>query len=80
MDKLRTIIGPAPSEIPFEDLIKRLAPERERVRQALARFRASPPPRKKSSKKPKANAELSKLLKETGMSPGDLMRLIEEEE
>jgi len=78
MDKLALIIGPAPSELPFDQLLVRLSVERNRTREAIARYRAQPAGKVSKPTKKKRNAEMSKLLVETGLTPEELSALIKE--
>lgn len=51
MDKLRLVIGPAPSELPLDELIRKLEKERARINKLLER---KPKVRKTKAKKAKA--------------------------
>ena len=77
MEKLKLIIGPAPSELPLGDLIERLSRERERVALTLARTIAAPKkaaskaaraPRQKRAKKTMKVEDFNILLKDLGVS------------
>ena len=82
MKNLIPIIGLAPSEIPFQELLLRLSNERARVREAVASWISSPTPihRIKSEVKEKKGKSLDKSLKEliaqTGLTESQLLELI----
>ena len=75
MNRLPSVIGPAPSELPWDSLIHKLTLERNRVRIALASYipkqakkKASPESlRKRAMKK-----EIQEMLKLAGVSPQEL--------
>lgn len=80
MNRLVEIIGPAPTELPLPALISRLRNERERIRVAIEEYKAQtyvtkakPKPKAKDKAKPKLLAEAKKL----GMSPDDVLALIQ---
>jgi len=69
MEKLKLVIGPAPSEMPYDQLIENLMRERERINQVLyapkatkkkAKAKATPRPKKTISRK-KADEILRRL-------------------
>lgn len=78
MDRLPSVIGPAPSELPFSEFLEKLSKERERVRQSLEEFRKRKTPSKKSGgrRKPRAKG-ITKALKEAGLSKEEFLRGIE---
>ena len=77
MNQLPRIIGPAPSELPPDALIIRVRTERNRVREALARFKARPIKRSGGPrKKGMSRANMSQLLTETGMSVEELKAML----
>ena len=87
MDRLVSVIGPAPSEFSLEDFIlTRLEPERARVTKELTDFRnqvvpSRKPGKKKSSKprKPSKRSEEAKLLallKEKGLTPAEFQQML----
>lgn len=53
MEKLKLVIGPAPHEMPYDDLVRRLIDERERINKVLF----SPKPVKKVVTKVKAKSK-----------------------
>jgi hypothetical protein len=55
MEKLKQIIGPAPSELPYDTLVGNLMLERERINQVLY---SAKPTKKAVSKKSKAAPKL----------------------
>lgn len=73
MNRLVTIIGPAPSEQSWEDAMLRLRKERCRVREELELFKL----RTTTSRKPKAKKvttrSMNALAKETGLSKGEML-------
>jgi hypothetical protein len=78
MEKLKLIIGPAPSELPLEDLIEKLSQERLRVSLALQKAVVAPKkaaskakaagPRKPRAKKTMKLKDFNALLKNLGVS------------
>ena len=84
MDRLVSVIGPAPSELSLEDyLAQRLIPERSRVTEELIKFRNQVTnPKKKKAKARKAakprgeNARILALLKEKGISPEEFRQIL----
>jgi len=74
MNILPTVIGPAPSELSFEDFKLKLTSERERVRRGLDWFREI---RFKPKTKKSAAAGLSKLMKESGLTHTEMLKGIE---
>ena len=72
MNNLVRIIGKAPSEMSDEALAAALTKERNRVREAIERFNATPV---KAARKKK----LSKIVAESGFSIDEIRLLIEEE-
>lgn len=77
MERLKEVIGPAPSEMSDEALLARLAEERKRVGEALEGFfknkgkakRKRKPAKKRKAKKPSAE----QLLLELGMTEEELL-------
>lgn len=80
MDRLISIIGPAPSELSQEDLFVRLRKERDRVREALIAFRESTSFRQSrtKAKAPKVDP-LAAIAAAAGLSPEELRKLISAE-
>lgn len=80
MQRLINIIGKAPSELSFPDLVTRLSKERNRVRQALERFRTLPvkTAKKPSQKKASSQGEqdIKKLMKEGKVTKSKILELI----
>ena len=72
MDNLARTIGPAPSELPLEEMMKKIAGERRRVNLAIQQWREENLPKKKkrkTSKKAKAKKldTVAKALADIGM-------------
>ena len=80
MQKLISIIGKAPSELSFPDLVAKLTTERNRVRQALERFRALPIKtiRKKAKEITTQGGakDIKKLMKEGKVTKSKILELI----
>lgn len=76
MDNLSRIIGPAPSEMSFEELQKKLSEERSRVTKAIESTRFTTPKPKRASTKPKSKRVTAKALQQlldgTGISLEEL--------
>lgn len=62
MEKLRLVIGPAPSELPYEDLLARLANERERMTKALHAAKPARKSRRTPSGTPKRRKRQSRKM------------------
>ena len=71
MDNLARIIGPAPSELSDAELTARLVTERNRVRDAIERFRAAP------AKAARATST-KKLIKDSELTYEEIMEAIQE--
>lgn len=78
MDRLVSVIGPAPSELNYEDLITKLRTERERISRSLVALR-QPSARKAKAVAKKTTKTLSALAKQHGLAVGDLQKLLEKE-
>lgn len=92
MNNLPRVLGPAPSELPFEVFVQtRLRRERSRVARSLELFRSGVVPswnkKKKSTtttkskprqSKAKLGREISSFLSETGLSPEEFRQLAQE--
>lgn len=84
MQRLISIIGKAPSELPFPDLLSKLAKERDRVRQALERFREGAKAPVKQASKAKARspssdgAAIKKLISSGKISKSKILELIQQ--
>lgn len=81
MDRLPSVIGPAPSELSSEALMKRLRTERSRVQETLQFFRDNSTPSKRRKKGPSMKAKATKLddvMKATGLSIEEIMAKIKE--
>ena len=88
MNRLPSVIGPAPSELPLEALHARLRIERDRVRSALQAFKdgyALAKPAKTArtktarAKQPSKAAKFDNLASQYGLSPEELMNLLKED-
>jgi len=75
MDKLRLIIGAAPTEMTLDDLRVKLLEERERVRKGLDFFKNFS--QRKGKKKATKATKLDALMKEAGISPAQFLKGIE---
>ena len=78
MNRLITIIGPAPSELTFQHLVEKLQVERQRVRDALERFRLQPvkKPRVAKSKATSDEMDIKKMLKEGVITMSDVREIL----
>jgi len=76
MNKLVFVIGKAPSEIPFSDLLSRLALERERISALALAFRGGKKPKRKAVSKSKkvSQKDLAKIAEMTGVDLSQLMK------
>lgn len=73
MEKLKLVIGPAPSELPYEELLKKLSAERERMSAVMhlapkgAKAKRRTPSTRKQTKKRSSKklnaAEIAKMQK-----------------
>ena len=84
MDRLKRIIGPAPSELTAEALVWKIEGEHRRVSGMLQAFRERPPKgarKKKAAPKPKAakNKDLIKAAEELGLSVEEFIALAKEQ-
>ena len=75
MDNLKHIIGPAPSEMTEAEVATLLTSERNRVRDAIERFKARPTTQSVRAKR----NETKKLVLDSGFSVDQLLQLIQEE-
>lgn len=57
MDRLGAVLGPAPSEVPLEELERKIRLRQELVGSELFAFRNQPPPKKKGGKKKASKAD-----------------------
>lgn len=81
MERLTSIIGPAPSELSHEALLARLRLERERIREALQAFRESTSPRQSRSKSPVPKGDpLDRIAASLGMTKEEMVALIKEDQ
>lgn len=80
MDRLTSIIGLAPSELPWNDLLVKLRVERERVRKALELWSSSRGLKRKPSK-PKGitPAGIKLIAKETGQTIEEVEKIFSDE-
>ena len=84
MNSLTRVLGPAPSELPFEELLEKLSLERDRMRRNLIWFQNNNAQRKPKKAAPKAKAgggrapKLSTLAKRAELSPELLAQALEE--
>ena len=78
MNKLKLIIGPAPSELSYEALLARLSKERERISSVIEKMRMPRAKKAKVKKKKKATkvsqADLLKLQEASGVDLSSLMK------
>jgi len=73
MNRLPSIIGPAPSELSYAAFKDKLAEEHERVRQSLAEFRQRNLGKRGGVKKKKATG-LAANLKSAGLSQAEFLK------
>ena len=76
MNKLPSVIGPAPTEVSLETFKEKLSGERNRVRESLEEFRS----RRfgsKGGKKPKKAKGIAAVLKASGLSQSDFLKGLE---
>jgi len=77
MNRLVSIIGPAPSELSFPELITRLELERSRVRAALERFRTQPIKSAARPKKPASDeAQIKRMIKDGLITQEEILLII----
>ena len=79
MDRLPSIIGPAPSELSHADLLLKIRTERERVRRAIELFKGRMLGGKSGKKKGLTKAAINKILKDSGLTPEQLDGFLKEE-
>lgn len=85
MDRLPSVIGPAPSELPFDQLIEKLQKERKRITTSIAMWRQNGSwergkPKKTKTKTKKAISKASaSALAAAGISPEEFRALLEQE-
>lgn len=87
MERLKEIVGPAPSELTPEEFVKRLQVERARVRVAIQWFREGHSwkhqRRKTTAKKPtkkQTRTALSAVCDELGMTPAEVLAQLKAKE
>jgi len=76
MNRLPSVIGPAPSELSYLAFKEKLSVEHERVRQSLAKFRLRNLGKGKKAKKKKATG-LAANLKSAGLSQAEFLKGLE---
>lgn len=74
MNRLPSVIGPAPSELSFEIFKEKLSEERNRVRESLEEFRQR---RTKSGRKPAKPKGVLASLKKAGLSKEEFLKGLE---
>ncbi len=79
MDKLVSIIGPAPSELSQADLLIKVRTERERVRRAIELFKGRMLTRPKGRKKGLTKKAINEILKDAGLTPEQLNEFLVQE-
>ncbi len=75
MNRLVSVIGLAPSELPFEEFVEKLRKERVRVTNNIARWKQAGSYSKKRKRKKKVSAKdmaLASILAEAGMTLEEL--------
>jgi len=78
MNRLVSILGPAPSELSFSELIARLEVERSRVRAALERFRTQPIKSVVRTKKPTSDeAQIKRMIKDGLITQEEILKIIQ---
>lgn len=84
MNNLTKVIGPAPSELPFEAFLERLTKERDRVKQDIfafnerKSFKRAQPKKKATPRKGKKTNKVLSLSKELNLSPDQMLKILEE--
>ena len=80
MQRLINIIGKAPSELSFTELITKLTQERNRVRQALEHFRTLPVklPKKAKNKTTSEDKAIKNLMNEGQITKSKILELIQQ--
>jgi len=73
MNRLVSVIGPAPSEVSLETFKEKLSGERNRVRESLEGFR-SQRFSSKGGKKPEKAKGIAAILKVSGLSQNDFLK------
>lgn len=80
MNHLPSVIGPAPSELPWQDLLRKLRGERERVRLALESWATGKFKTPKDRKAKGVNlTSIRAISKEMGISVEEVERMFSEE-
>jgi len=79
VDNLITIIGPAPSELSFEALKKKLQTERERMRKAFEFWNSSVGRKPPRGKKGITLKDIKLVATKTGMSVSEVEELLNKE-
>uniref|UniRef100_A0A6M3L0P2 Uncharacterized protein n=1 Tax=viral metagenome TaxID=1070528 RepID=A0A6M3L0P2_9ZZZZ len=80
MNNLPRIIGPAPSELTFEQFCERLSHERDRVRKAIELFRSSVglSSQTKKPSKTSLNKQLAALMKDLNLTEEEVLKIVED--
>jgi len=73
MNRLPSVIGPAPSELSYAAFKEKLSAEHERVRQSLAEFRQRNLGKRRGAKKKKVTG-LTANLKSAGLSQAEFLK------
>lgn len=76
MDRLVSVIGPAPSEFTPENFVKKLRLERERVVTEIQNFRTQRTSPKSRKRKPKIDPEIAAMAKEYNMTFSEIAEII----
>lgn len=81
MRRLPEIIGPAPSEMPLEELVAKLRLERDRVRVGLKAFVEAPAKKQRTTAKAKKKGwtqkKMQAMLDEYGLTAEEFQKLLE---
>lgn len=78
MERLKRLIGPAPSECSQEELLERVRAERRRVATALDAYSYRPPSQRKPPKKPKVKKGIKEILAGLGLTEEEFLAAVEE--
>lgn len=76
MNRLPSVIGPAPSELLRQDLLLKLRMERERVATEIRNFQAARAPKPKRASKAKKRKEFENLLGNAGLTMEQVKEMI----
>lgn len=78
MNRLPSVIGPAPSEVPMEEFIIKLRKERQRIVNSIELWKKSPPKKGKTKRASGLSNEIIRAAMEAGISPEELELMLKE--